>query len=159
MKFHAVTSVTSSKMPSNLTEFVLGGLAGSGACLFTNPLEVVKTRMQLQGELKARGSYAIHYRNAFHASYTIARHEGILALQKGLVPGICYQVIMNGARLGSYQIFTNTGLTLGEDGQPVFLKCVIAGAISGALGAFLGSPVYMVRSELFLNIGNYGAIR
>lgn len=27
-----------------------------------NPLEVVKIRMQLQGELKARGQYAIHYR-------------------------------------------------------------------------------------------------
>ncbi|KXJ12691.1 solute carrier family 25 member 35 [Exaiptasia diaphana] len=135
-------------MSSNLKEFVLGGLAGSGACLFTNPLEVVKTRMQLQGELKARGSYAVYYRNVFHASYTIARHEGILALQKGLAPGICYQVIMNGARLGSYQVFTNTGLTLGQDGQPVFLKCLVAGAISGALGAFLGSPVYMMKTQL-----------
>jgi hypothetical protein len=27
-------------------------LATSGAGLFTNPLEVIKTRMQLQGELK-----------------------------------------------------------------------------------------------------------
>lgn len=131
-------------MPSHLTEFVLGGLAGSGACLFTNPLEVVKTRMQLQGELRARGSYTVYYRNVFNASYTIARHEGILALQKGLMPGILYQLIMNGARLGSYQIFTNAGLTLGKDGQPMFLKCLVAGAISGALGAFLGSPAYMV---------------
>jgi len=27
---------------------MLGGLAACGACFFTNPLDVVKTRMQLQ---------------------------------------------------------------------------------------------------------------
>lgn len=37
---------------SNAIEFLLGGLATCGAGFFTNPLEVVKTRMQLQGELK-----------------------------------------------------------------------------------------------------------
>ena len=40
------------------TECCLAAAAAASACLFTNPLEVVKTRMQLQGELKARGEYA-----------------------------------------------------------------------------------------------------
>ena len=47
---------------SYFVEFFLAGLAGCGACLFTNPLEVVKIRMQLQGELKARGQTTIVYR-------------------------------------------------------------------------------------------------
>lgn len=47
---------------SYCVEFFLAGLAGCGACLFTNPLEVVKIRMQLQGELKARGQATIVYR-------------------------------------------------------------------------------------------------
>ena len=54
-------------------EFVIGGLAASGAGFFTNPLEVAKTRMQLQGELIARGQHAVHYRNVVHAFYTIGR--------------------------------------------------------------------------------------
>lgn len=43
-------------------ELLLGGIAAVGAGCFTNPLEVVKIRMQLQGELQSRGKYTIHYR-------------------------------------------------------------------------------------------------
>ena len=131
-------------MSSQLSEFIPAAVAGCCACLFTNPLEVVKTRMQLQGELQIRGSYTRHYRNAFHASYTIARHEGLLALQKGLCPALLYQVIMNGTRLSSYQMFTNMGLTSRDDGKPVFVRCVIAGGVSGGLSAFLATPTMLV---------------
>ena len=44
-------------------EFLLGGMATSLAGFFTNPLEVAKTRMQLQGELKAHGQYSVIYTN------------------------------------------------------------------------------------------------
>jgi len=64
-------------------EYVCGAMSGTAACVFTNPLDVVKTRLQLQGELQARGQHVVHYRNTLHAFYTIARNDGILALQKG----------------------------------------------------------------------------
>jgi len=50
--------------------------------------------------LQALGTYKVHYRNVFHAFYTIARVDGVLSLQKGLVPAVIYQFIMNGLRLG-----------------------------------------------------------
>ena len=34
-------------------EVLAGGLAASAACIFTNPLEVVKNRLQLQAVLTA----------------------------------------------------------------------------------------------------------
>lgn len=81
-------------------EFVIGGTAAVGAGFFTNPLEVLKTRMQLQGELQAKGKHAVHYKNILHAGYVVAKNDGILALQKGLVPALWVQWILNGVRLG-----------------------------------------------------------
>ena len=130
-------------------ECVLGGVSTACASIFSNPLEVVKTRMQLQGELQARGSYKIHYRNVFHAFYTIAQVDGARALQKGLVPAVCYQAVMNGLRLGNYQMLTNAGFTTNADGSLSYLGCVAAGAGSGCLGAFFASPMYMVSFLVF----------
>lgn len=126
-------------------EFLLGGLAACGAGFFTNPLEVAKTRQQLQGELKAKGQYAVHYRNVVHAFYTVGKVEGLRALQKGLVPAMWYQFFMNGCRLGSYQWFENLGFTKDNQGKQSVYRCVFAGALAGCIGAVVGSPFYMVR--------------
>lgn len=81
-------------------EFVIGGTAAVCAGFFTNPLEVLKTRMQLQGELKAKGQHTVHYKNVLHAGYVVAKNDGVLALQKGLVPALWVQLVLNGMRLG-----------------------------------------------------------
>ncbi|XP_063344231.1 solute carrier family 25 member 35 [Pelmatolapia mariae] len=128
-------------------DFVLSGLAACGACVFTNPLEVVKTRMQLQGELKSRGSYHVYYRNVFHAFYTIGKVEGLVGLQKGLVPGLCYQFFMNGVRLGSYAIIESSGY-IHTNGRVNAVKTTVAGAMAGVVGAVMGSPVYLVKTHL-----------
>ncbi|XP_054164731.1 solute carrier family 25 member 35-like [Oppia nitens] len=129
-------------------EFVLGGLSACCAGVITNPLEVVKTRIQLQGELKSRGHYVVHYRNVFHAFYAIASNESVLALQKGLVPALWYQFFMNGIRFGAYQCFDNFGLTRNANGDVIFHKSVVFGAASGAVGSFIGSPFYLVKTHL-----------
>ncbi|XP_039599048.1 solute carrier family 25 member 35-like isoform X1 [Polypterus senegalus] len=128
-------------------DFVLSGVAACGACLFTNPLEVVKTRMQLQGEMKTPGSYKIHYRNVFHAFYTIGKVDGLGGLQKGLVPALNYQFVMNGVRLGSYAIL-ESGSYIHSEGRVSPVKSVAAGAVAGVLGAVIGSPMYLVKTHL-----------
>lgn len=127
-------------------DFILSGVAACGACLFTNPLEVVKTRMQLQGELKSRGSYQVYYRNVFHAFYTIGKVDGIAGLQKGLVPGLVYQFFMNGVRLGSYAIMEASGY-IHTNGRVSTTKSTVAGAVAGVVGAVIGSPIYLVSTE------------
>lgn len=129
-------------------EFLIGGVAACGAGLFTNPLEVAKTRMQLQGELARRCQYTIHYKNVLHAFYTIAKVDGLLALQKGLMPALWYQFVMNGIRLGAYQWLDSRGFTRDNQDRVSLPFAVAAGAITGCLGASAGSPFYMIKVQL-----------
>lgn len=95
-------SAVPAKKRSLLTEFGLGATASMTACLFTNPIEVVKTRMQVQGELASRAAgEAKAYKNAFHGFWAVGRKEGLRGLQAGLAPALLYQLCMNGTRLGS----------------------------------------------------------
>ncbi|XP_011662300.2 solute carrier family 25 member 35-like [Strongylocentrotus purpuratus] len=135
-------------MPIDVIEFGLGGAAAACAVLFTNPLEVVKTRFQLQGELKAWGTYQRHYRNVFHAFYTIGRYDGLLALQAGLPPAIIYQILQNGTRLGTYQSLIDMGLTKNKAGQTSLPKTMLAAGIAGYAGAFVSSPMYLIKTQM-----------
>lgn len=123
---------------------MLGALGASGAVCFTNPLEVIKTRFQLQGELKKVGNYKVHYRNFAHAIYVVAKNEGPLALQKGLLPAMGHQVFLNGTRLGIFDLAQKNGWLLKSDGTVSLTKSVIVGAGAGTLGGFLASPLGMV---------------
>ncbi|MXQ89387.1 solute carrier family 25 member 35 isoform X1 [Bos indicus] len=129
-------------------DFLMSGLAACGACLFTNPLEVVKTRMQLQGELRAPGTYQRHYRNVFHAFITIGKVDGLAALQRGLAPALLYQFLMNGIRLGTYGLAEAGGYLHTAEGTLNPVRSAAAGALAGVMGAYLGSPIYMVKTHL-----------
>ncbi|XP_060528397.1 solute carrier family 25 member 35-like [Cylas formicarius] len=129
-------------------EFLIGGFAGMGACLFTNPLEVVKTRMQLQGELQAKGRHAVHYKNVFHSGYVIAKNDGLLALQKGLCPALLVQLVMNGLRLGTFQFADSRGYIRDDRGKLVFSKSVLVTAVGGVIGQFLSSPLFLIKTHL-----------
>ncbi|XP_073172403.1 solute carrier family 25 member 34 isoform X2 [Lepidochelys kempii] len=127
-------------------DLVLGATACCLACVLTNPLEVIKTRLQLQGELRPRGTYRRHYRGVLQALGAVSRADGLRGLQKGLTAGLLYQGLMNGVRFYCYSHAEDRGLTQRPGGT------VAAGAIAGALGAFVGSPAYLGVSSAFETI-------
>ncbi|XP_060528398.1 solute carrier family 25 member 35-like [Cylas formicarius] len=129
-------------------EFVIGGTAAMGACLFTNPLEVLKTRLQLQGELKAKGQHAIHYKNVFHAGYVVLRNDGMLGLQKGLVPALWVQLIMNGTRLGVFDWANSRGLLKDKNGRIVFFQSVLVTGVGATIGQYLCNPFFLVKTHM-----------
>ncbi|KAJ2692811.1 Mitochondrial oxaloacetate carrier protein, partial [Coemansia spiralis] len=139
---------------SALFTWFAGSLASCGAVTFTNPLEVVKTRLQLQGELvKATPGMTKPYRNVAQAFWVIGKNEGVRGLQKGLGAGYVYQVMLNGTRLGLYGPIKDA-LYLAAAGQPsgapqdnIPLN-VAAGGLCGVAGAALGSPFFLVKTRM-----------
>jgi len=93
----------------------------------------------------------------FHAAFNIATKEGISAIQKGLVPALWYQFIMNGTRLGLYGIGESKGLTKNKVGKVDPLKSIVVASVSGATGGVIGSPFCLVMcNEYRINVQKYG---
>lgn len=130
--------------------FIAGGLAACGAVTATNPIELIKTRMQLQGELAAKGQAPRVYTGLFQGLSIITKHEGIRGIQRGLFAAYVYQIGLNGCRLGLYEPLRHTlnefaGYT--EKDQVIPLN-VVSGATSGIMGAVTGSPFYLIKTRM-----------
>jgi len=140
-------------------EWALAGSATMSACLFTNPMEVIKTRMQVQGEMQRRASLAGGsappklYRNFFQAFWLVSTKEGLKGIQAGLGLAALYQLMMNGTRLGLYEpIKRNIArlIPMGDPNSnaPIFTHNLLAAATSGCIAAFVGSPLFMVKVRM-----------
>ncbi|KAK9900878.1 mitochondrial carrier [Cystobasidium minutum MCA 4210] len=136
--------------------FILGGLAACGSVTVTNPAEVAKTRLQLDGELQSRAAahgsapYKKVYNNAFDALKKTWQSEGVKGIQRGLFPAYAYQIFLNGSRLGLYEPFRRTfNRLLGRnlDSQSVVVN-LSSGAASGIVGAILGNPLFLVKARI-----------
>ncbi|KAH7886061.1 mitochondrial carrier domain-containing protein [Phlebopus sp. FC_14] len=128
----------------------LGSLSGTNAQVtVSNPAEVAKTRMQLQGELAKDGGQKI-YKNALDVFAKTWRNEGIRGLQRGLSPAYAYQILLNGSRLGFYEPFRrsiNRAISRPLTDQ-IPLTSLLAGAASGAVGASLGNPLFLIKARM-----------
>ncbi|KAI8997739.1 mitochondrial carrier domain-containing protein [Pilobolus umbonatus] len=154
----------STKSKETALNFVIGGLAACGAVTFTNPWEVVKTRLQLQGELVKAGALtkaARPYHNSIQGLKVVFQHEGLRGAQRGLCVAYIYQICLNGSRIGLYEPVQNKIINtfqLKSEGSKLF-SGIFAGAVAGVVGAVLGSPLYLIKtrrqsfSPIFRQIG------
>ena len=63
--------------------FVNGGIASMTAELLTFPIDLVKVRLQLQGQKHCNENAKLKYRGMIHALITIPKEEGLKALYSG----------------------------------------------------------------------------
>jgi solute carrier family 25 (mitochondrial oxoglutarate transporter), member 11 len=115
--------------------FILGGIAGCIATSVVQPIDVVKTRLQLQGEgTKAASSSPIAM------ARSIVSKEGPKALYTGLSAGYARQIVYGSARLGLFRTFSDLFKRM-NDGKPLPVwQKMAAGWGAGALGSFIGNP-------------------
>jgi len=114
-------------------KFLFGGLSGMAATCFVQPLDLVKTRMQVMKTTSGPKP------SSFSVLLGVARNEGITKLYNGLSAGLLRQATYTTTRLGIYTwLFENFS---GPQGQPpgFFVKAGL-GMAAGASGAFVGTP-------------------
>eukprot|EP00927_Polykrikos_kofoidii_P060450 TRINITY_DN5542_c0_g2_i1.p1 TRINITY_DN5542_c0_g2~~TRINITY_DN5542_c0_g2_i1.p1 ORF type:complete len:337 (+),score=42.67 TRINITY_DN5542_c0_g2_i1:173-1183(+) len=127
-----------------LRSLVYGGLSCAAADAVTIPLDVVKVRMQLQGEGGHR-----QYRSTLDAALKIARREGPLAFTKGLAPTVLRQLSYGSLRFGLY---SECKQLLGVNSQTAASSAVFsrlaAGVVAGSTAAFVCNPIDLIKVRM-----------
>jgi len=122
--------------------FLYGGMASCLAEGLTIPLDVLKVRMQLQGEQGQK-----MYRNTFQAVVDIARLEGIGAFLKGLKPALLRQGTYGTCRVGLYAPIKQL-IGVHDASDDVFWRKVIAGMLAGSVSAAIFNPTDLIKVRM-----------
>jgi hypothetical protein len=135
-------------------EVLAGGLGSAFADSLFNPLEIIKVRLQLEGQ--RGGAAAPMYTSFLQTGKKIAAEDGVLMLWKpGLVATWMRAMGYTGLRVGMYGT-VKSAVSANPDRPRLFEK-VLAGATTGALASSIGTPVEVVRIRLQGEAGRVGA--
>ncbi|XP_023340141.1 mitochondrial uncoupling protein 4 isoform X2 [Eurytemora carolleeae] len=124
--------------------------AASVAEATTYPLDLTKTRLQLQGEI-ASGGANLQYRGMFKTTLGIISEEGFFSLWRGILPALYRHAIYTGFRMSAYEEIRNslskTDSQGHQTGFPLWKK-VVAGMLAGGIGQFMASPTDLIKTQI-----------
>ena len=113
--------------------------------LVTHPIDTIKVRLQLQGELSAGSPQK--YRGFIRGLYTILSQEGIKGLYRGVTASLAREGSYSTIRIGLYEPIKNMLKSEGEKTEP-FLKKLLAGGLSGMTGAAIANPTDLIKVRM-----------
>lgn len=125
------------------TKYVMCVAAASVAEFATYPLDLTKTRLQIQGEMGGGGQY----RGMIKTALGIAREEGLFHLWRGILPALYRHAIYTGFRMSAYEEIRNSLTKDDKNGFPVWKK-VVAGMMAGGIGQLMASPTDLVKTQI-----------
>lgn len=118
--------------PPGIYKFINSGISGMLATCIVQPLDLVKTRMQISGESgKAQ-------RSTIQTVLKVFREEGLIKMYRGLSAGLFRQATYTTTRLGAFQ-FLSEQFREGDKENSLW-KNLLLGATAGGIGAVVGTP-------------------
>lgn len=129
--------------------YLVSVAAACVAEVITYPLDLTKTRLQIQGELadQKNGGHKVAHRGMVRTGLGIVQEEGLSKLWRGVTPAIYRQVVYSGCRMVIYEKIRDSMSTSREAGFTVW-KSAISGVASGAVAQFLSSPADLVKVQI-----------
>ncbi|KAH8408429.1 hypothetical protein KR215_005434, partial [Drosophila sulfurigaster] len=119
----------------NFMKYVIGGTAGMLGTCIVQPLDLVKTRMQIS----AGKAGAKEYSSSIDCIAKVFKNEGILAFYNGLSAGLLRQATYTTGRMGVYQMEIEAYRNKYQQ-APKVLASMAMGIFAGACGALVGNP-------------------
>ncbi|XP_058657707.1 mitochondrial uncoupling protein 4 isoform X2 [Ammospiza caudacuta] len=128
------------------SKFALSACAAAVAELVTFPLDLTKTRLQVQGE--AAAGPAVPYRGMLRTAAGIAQEEGVWKLWQGATPAVYRHIVYTGVRMVTYEHLRDSVLGRAEGESFPLWKAVVGGVCAGAIGQFFASPTDLVKVQM-----------
>ncbi|CAO3579672.1 unnamed protein product [Absidia cylindrospora] len=124
-------------------EMIAGGSAGASQVVFTNPLEIVKIRLQVQGE-QAKTHPDMPRRSAIW----IVKNLGIVGLYKGVSACLLRDVPFSAIYFPAYAHLKKDVFHEGPDHKLSITELLSAGAIAGMPAAYFTTPADVIKTRL-----------
>ncbi|KAI9849694.1 MAG: mitochondrial aspartate-glutamate transporter agc1 [Sclerophora amabilis] len=124
-------------------ELLAGGTAGACQVIFTNPLEIVKIRLQVQGEI-AKNVEGAPRRSAMW----IVRNLGLVGLYKGASACLLRDVPFSAIYFPTYNHLKRDYFGESPNKKLGILQLLTAGAIAGMPAAYLTTPCDVIKTRL-----------
>uniref|UniRef100_M3XS98 Solute carrier family 25 member 14 n=1 Tax=Mustela putorius furo TaxID=9669 RepID=M3XS98_MUSPF len=140
------TTVSHEMSGLNWKPFVYGGLASIVAEFGTFPVDLTKTRLQVQGQSIDVRFKEIKYRGMFHALFRIYKEEGVLALYSGIAPALLRQASYGTIKIGIYQSLKRLFVERLED--ETLLINMICGVVSGVISSTIANPTDVLKIRM-----------
>jgi len=132
-------------------KFALSSSAAVVAESVTFPLDLTKTRLQIQGEATKHADGASKtkaHRGMVATIAGIVREEGVLKLWQGVTPALYRHMVYSGCRMSFYEILREKVFKKNADGTIPVWKASMAGLIAGMGGQFVASPTDIVKVQM-----------
>ncbi|KAI1635895.1 calcium-binding mitochondrial carrier protein Aralar1 [Biscogniauxia mediterranea] len=124
-------------------EVLAGGTAGACQVVFTNPLEIVKIRLQVQGEV-AKATEGAQKRSAMW----IVKNLGLAGLYKGASACLLRDVPFSAIYFPTYSHLKKDFFGESPTKKLGVLQLLTAGAIAGMPAAYLTTPCDVIKTRL-----------
>ena len=120
--------------------FLCGGAAAAASICLVNPVDVVKSRLQMQGQL---GTGKKIYSSPLMALNHIAKNEGLRGLYRGLPNAILFQVVGNASRFGIYHY----GKKIANTADNAYATNIALALTSGGLTGLIACPFFVLKTQ------------
>lgn len=123
-------------------EVISGGMAGASQVIFTNPLEIVKIRLQVQGEAQRLTGAR------FVGAVEVIRELGLKGLYKGASACLLRDIPFSAIYFTTYSHIKRD--LFGEcEGKPLSpLQLLLSGALAGMPAAYFATPADVIKTRL-----------